>query len=152
MPIGLHCVSAGNSRREEILDGLARFRELIGHDPAINAFHQTNIENVYAGAPCGIMDQFASACGEADRLLYLDCRSLTWQTVPLPQNVSIIVADTTVRRKLTSGEYNNRRNACEEAVRLLKTDLPGITALRDVSVKAFNRFSSKLPVEVEKSP
>ena len=107
-------------------------------------------ENKYVGVNCGIMDQFASACGEADRLLYLDCRSLTWQTVPLPQNVSIVVADTTVRRKLTSGEYNNRRNACEEAVRLLKADLPGITALRDVSVEAFNRFSSKLPVEVEK--
>lgn len=107
-------------------------------------------ENKYVGVNCGIMDQFASACGEADRLLYLDCRSLTWQTVPLPKNVSIVVADTTVRRKLTSGEYNNRRNACEEAVRLLKADLPGITALRDVSAEDFNRFSSKLPEEVEK--
>jgi galactokinase len=107
-------------------------------------------ENKYVGVNCGIMDQFASACGEADRLLYLDCRSLTWQTVALPRDVSIVVADTTVRRKLTSGEYNKRRNACEEAVRLLKADLPGITALRDVSVEAFNRFSSKLPVEVEK--
>ena len=107
-------------------------------------------ENKYVGVNCGIMDQFASACGEADRLLYLDCRALTWQTVPLPPNVSIVVADTTVRRKLTSGEYNKRRNACEEAVRLLKADLPGITALRDVSVDAFNRFSSKLPAEVEK--
>ena len=107
-------------------------------------------ENKYVGVNCGIMDQFASACGEADRLLYLDCRSLTWQAVPLPKNASIVVADTTIRRKLTSGEYNNRRNACEEAVRLLKADLPGITALRDVSVEAFNRFSSTLPVEVEK--
>src|SRR5512145_151488 len=107
-------------------------------------------ENRYVGVNCGIMDQFASACGEADRLLYLDCRSLTWQTVPLPPNVSIVVADTTVRRKLTSGEYNKRRNACEEAVRLLKADFPGITALRDVSLEAFNRFSSKLPEEVEK--
>jgi galactokinase len=107
-------------------------------------------ENKYVGVNCGIMDQFASACGEADKLLYLDCRSLTWQTVPLPENVSIVVADTTVRRKLTSGEYNKRRNACEEAVRLLKTDLPGITALRDVSAADFNRFSSKLPEEVEK--
>jgi galactokinase len=107
-------------------------------------------ENQYVGVNCGIMDQFASACGETDKLLYLDCRSLTWQTVALPPSVTIIVADTTVRRKLTSGEYNQRRNACEEAVRLLKADLPGITALRDVSVADFNRFSSKLPAEVEK--
>lgn len=107
-------------------------------------------ENKYVGVNCGIMDQFASACGETDRLLYLDCRSLSWQTVLLPQNVSIIVADTTVRRKLTSGEYNKRREACEEAVHLLKADLPGIKALRDVSVGDFNRFSAKLPTEVEK--
>jgi galactokinase len=107
-------------------------------------------ENSYVGVNCGIMDQFASACGEADKLLSLDCRSLAWQTVPLPLNVSIVVADTTVRRKLTSGEYNKRRDACEEAVRRLQADLPGITALRDVSVADFNRFSSQLPEEVEK--
>ncbi len=107
-------------------------------------------ENKYVGVNCGIMDQFASACGKKDRLLYLDCRSLTWETVPLPENVAIVVADTTIRRKLTSGEYNKRRSACEEAVRLLKADLPGIEALRDVSVADFNRFASQLPVEVEK--
>ncbi len=107
-------------------------------------------ENKYVGVNCGIMDQFASACGEKDKLLYLDCRSLTWETVPLPDSVAIVVADTTIRRKLTSGEYNNRRSACEEAVRLLQADLPGIRALRDVRSADFNRLASKLPVEVEK--
>jgi galactokinase len=107
-------------------------------------------ENKYVGVNCGIMDQFASACGVADRLLYLDCRSLQWQTVPLSQDVAIVVADTTIRRKLTSGEYNNRRDACETAVSLLQDDLPGITALRDVSVEDFNRLAGKLPAEVER--
>jgi galactokinase len=107
-------------------------------------------ENQYVGVNCGIMDQFASACGQLDRLLYLDCRSLQWQTAVLPANVAIIVADTTIRRKLTSGEYNNRREACETAVRLLKQDLPAITALRDVSPADFNRLSARLPEEVEK--
>jgi galactokinase len=107
-------------------------------------------ENKYVGVNCGIMDQFASACGETDRLLHLDCRSLQWQTVPLSQDVSIVVADTTVRRKLTSGEYNNRRDACETAVKILKADLPEIKALRDVSLADFNRLSAKLPEEVEK--
>lgn len=107
-------------------------------------------ENQYVGVNCGIMDQFASACGQVDRLLYLDCRSLQWQTAVLPANVSIIVADTTIRRRLTSGEYNNRRDACEAAVRLLKQDLPGISALRDVSPADFNRLCARLPEEVEK--
>ena len=96
-------------------------------------------ENQYVGVNCGIMDQFASACGVENNLLLLDCRSLEWKTIPLPEDVSIVIADTTVRRKLTSGEYNNRRFACEEAVRLLKQDLPEIKSLRDVSVEEFNR-------------
>ena len=106
-------------------------------------------ENKYVGVNCGIMDQFSSACGVENKLLLLDCRSLEWITLPLPHDVAIIVADTTVRRKLTSGEYNKRRSACEEAVRLLKDDLPNIKSLRDIHIDDFNRLSNKLPKEVE---
>ncbi|MBI3153241.1 MAG: galactokinase [Chloroflexi bacterium] len=107
-------------------------------------------ENKYVGVNCGIMDQFASACGAANKLLLLDCRSLEWKAVPLPENVSIVIADTTVRRKLTSGEYNKHRAACEEAVRLLQQNLPNIKSLRDVSVEEFNRLADQLPAEIEK--
>ncbi len=107
-------------------------------------------ENKYVGVNCGIMDQFASACGVDNQLLLLDCRSLEWKPIPLPKDVAIVIADTTVRRKLTSGEYNKRRNPCEEAVRLLHQYLPNIQSLRDVSVKDFNRLSNKLPMEIEK--
>ena len=107
-------------------------------------------ENKYVGVNCGIMDQFASACGLENKLLLLDCRSLEWKTLSLPAEIALVIADTTVRRKLTSGEYNKRRAACEEAVRLLQQDLPGIKALRDVAVEDFNRLSAKLPQEVER--
>jgi galactokinase len=107
-------------------------------------------ENQYVGVNCGIMDQFASACGEKERLLYLDCRSLEWQTLPLPEGVAIVIADTTVRRALTSGEYNKRRADCEEAVRILSQELPGIRSLRDVDGETFNRFADRLPERVQK--
>lgn len=107
-------------------------------------------ENRYVGVNCGIMDQFASACGVADRLLLLDCRSLDWQALPLPPTINIVIADTSVRRKLTSGEYNQRRAACEEAVRVLSAELPGVRALRDVSLEDFNRLRDRLPGLVEK--
>ena len=107
-------------------------------------------ENRYVGVNCGIMDQFASACGEPGRVLLLDCRSLDYRSLPLPENMVIVVADTSVRRKLSSGGYNERRAACEEAVRLLSKDLPGIKALRDVSVESFNHFCRQLPGLVEK--
>lgn len=105
-------------------------------------------ENQYVGVKSGIMDQFASACGMEGRLLMLDCRSLEWKTLPLPDHVSIVIADTTVRRKLTSGEYNKRRAACEEAVMLLIPHMPEIKSLRDVSVEDLNRLGRNLPREV----
>jgi galactokinase len=107
-------------------------------------------EDQYVGVNCGIMDQFASACGVKDRALYLDCRSLGWQTVRLPKDVSIVIANTSVQRSLKSSAYNDRRAACEEAVRVLKGVLPGIRALRDVSIEEFNRHADRLPEIVEK--
>lgn len=107
-------------------------------------------ENQYVGVNCGIMDQFASACGEENRLLLLDCRSLEWRTLPLPKNTAIVIADTTKRRTLTSGEYNSRRADCEEAVRLLKKFVPDTKSLRDVNLETFNQFASHLPEQVHK--
>ncbi len=119
-------------------------------DPMQRAQIGQTAENKYVGVNCGIMDQFASACGVQDRLLLLDCRSLNWQTLPVPGNVAIVIADTSVRRKLTDGAYNQRRQACEDAVNILSQHIPGIRALRDVSVADFNRFSDQLPPLVEK--
>jgi len=104
----------------------------------------------YVGLNCGIMDQFASACGVKNRLLYLDCRSLEWRTLRLPNNSVIVIADTSVRRSLTSSVYNERRTSCEEAVRGLQEFLPGIHSLRDVSVMQFHRLAYHLPDIVSK--
>lgn len=104
-------------------------------------------ENQYVGVNCGIMDQFASACGAANHLLLLDCRSLEWQLLPVPAGISIVIADTSVRRKLTEGAYNARRAACEQAVQVLSEHLPGIKALRDVSPEDFTRLRNQLAGE-----
>ena len=104
----------------------------------------------YVGLDCGIMDQFASACGVKDRLLYLDCRSLEWRAVRLPEKTVIVIADTSVRRTLTGSAYNERHASCEEAVRILQDYLPGIRALRDVSVADYQRYADRLPDIVAK--
>lgn len=107
-------------------------------------------ENQYVGVNSGIMDQFASTCGRAGQALLLDCRTLEWESVPLPEGVAIVVADTMARRELGKSEYNVRRAHCEEAVRILAPVLPGVTALRDVSVEDFNRHAHWLPEVVAK--
>jgi len=100
-------------------------------------------ERKYVGVNCGIMDQFASACGVRDHALSLDCRSLDWDAVPLPKDIAIVVADTSVPHSLTDSAYNERRSACEEAARLL-----GVKSLRDLSVSEFQRNRNQLPHEV----
>ena len=102
-------------------------------------------ENKYVGVNCGIMDQFASACGLPGQALLLDCRSLEWAPVAMPAGIAIAIANTCVRRELGSSAYNERRAQCEEAVRLLSAPLPGIRALRDVAVADFDRHVGLLP-------
>jgi len=103
-------------------------------------------ENEYVGVQSGLMDQFASACGRAGHALLLDCRTLDWQALPLPAGVSVVVADSGVRRELAGGEYNLRREQCQAAVVALRDALgdPALRALRDVSLEDFNRHASQL--------
>ncbi len=89
-------------------------------------------ENEWVGVQCGIMDQMASAACLEGHALFLDCRSLDYEHVPLPEGVAIVVLDTSTRRGLVSSAYNERRKQCETAARFF-----GVKALRDVSVEAF---------------
>jgi galactokinase len=102
-------------------------------------------ENKYVGVNCGLMDQFASAHGVEGHALCLDTRSLEWRTVPMPQDVVVVIADSKVRRSLATSAYNERRASCEEAVRQLRQDLPEIRALRDVTPEQFNHYKHHLP-------
>ncbi len=107
-------------------------------------------ESEFVGARCGIMDQLVSACGERGAALFLDCRSLETQAVPIPDEVVVVVCDTMRRREIASSEYNKRRAECEEAVRILSETLPGVTALRDVSPEAFAEHRHLLPPPLDR--
>jgi len=89
-------------------------------------------ENKWVGVNCGIMDQMASAASRAGHALFLDCRSLEIQHIPMPADVAVVVMDTSTRRGLVDSAYNERRSQCEEAARYFS-----VKALRDVSVKEF---------------
>ena len=96
------------------------------------------------------MDQFISALGQQDAALLIDCRSLDYQAVSLPEGARVVVMDTRKARGLADSAYNTRRAECEEGVRLLRAHLPGIRALRDVSWEEFERHAGELPDHVRK--
>ena len=89
-------------------------------------------ENEHVGVRCGLMDQFASACGVADHALLLDCRSQEWRAVPLPSDLALVVTHTGVPRSLGTSAYNERRADCEEAVAIISREIAPVASLRDV--------------------
>jgi len=101
-------------------------------------------ENEFVGARCGIMDQFISCHGQAGHGLMLDCRSLDYQLIPIPSGVSLVICNTMVRHEHGSGEYNARRAECEEGVCVLAEVLPGVRALRDVSLAQLEQNRDRL--------
>jgi len=77
-------------------------------------------EHDFAGVPCGIMDQFASTFGEANRVVKIDCRSGEVQLVPFEnEDLTVIIANTCVHHQLSDGAYAIRRKHTEEALAIL---------------------------------
>ncbi|MEO1832566.1 MAG: galactokinase [Akkermansiaceae bacterium] len=88
-------------------------------------------EHDFAGVPCGIMDQFASAFGMKDQLILIDCRSSEPEMVPFSDpSLSIIVANTNVSHDLSDGGYSNRRKETEDGLALT-----GKESWRDVTME-----------------
>ena len=90
-------------------------------------------ENQIVGAPTGIMDQSASIFGKADHAVFLDCRTLEIENIPLgfeQHNLELLIIDTRVAHRLVDGGYAERRAACENAAEIL-----GMASLRDVAVE-----------------
>jgi galactokinase len=102
-------------------------------------------ENEFAGARCGIMDQMIACCGRANYALLLDCRTLEFQLLPLFSDAQFVVCNSMVKHDHAAGEYNARRADCETATRILAGQMPGVRALRDVSVADLERHAQLLP-------
>jgi galactokinase len=102
-------------------------------------------ENDFVGMRCGVMDQYISCRGVAGHALLIDCRSLASRNVAIAPNLRLLIANSAVRHQHAGGEYNARREACEEGVRLLSRTLGPIKALRDVSTIELEAARPNLP-------
>ena len=91
-------------------------------------------EHEFAGVNCGIMDQYASLYGEKNSALLLDCRNLTHEVLSFHfSSHSLLLVDTKVRHALGSTAYNDRRDACEQGVKVIQKKHPLVNSLRDVT-------------------
>jgi galactokinase len=149
VPVG---AGLSSSAALEVSTGLALATLAGGKvDPVQIALAGQEAEHTYVGANVGIMDQFIAALGRAGHALLIDCRALTTRPIPLDTTRALfVVCDTRVKHELAASAYNERRAECERGVELLRAALPGIRALRDVSVAEFEQHAGLLPEPVRR--
>ncbi|SDT98495.1 galactokinase [Verrucomicrobium sp. GAS474] len=113
-----------------------------GHD-ALTLLERAKIgqaaEHQYVGVKCGLLDQIASIFSKAGQTTVIDCRSFEVRNAPLAPGVSFVIANSGVKHALVAGEYNERREACEEAARTL-----GLKALRDIDPETLEKRAGEL--------
>jgi galactokinase len=103
-------------------------------------------ENIYVGAPTGIMDQSASIRCTAGNALFLDCRSLEVQQIPFDvaaAGLAVLVLNSNAPHHHSDGEYGARRKSCEDAARIL-----GVPALRDITADGLDQALKQLDDDV----
>lgn len=102
-------------------------------------------ENNFMGIRVGIMDQFISRLGHPGHALFIDCRSLEFELVPIPgDEYCFVVANSRQSRELAGSAYNERRAQCEAAVNVIRRHKPHVRALRDATLADLERYGDEL--------
>lgn len=100
-------------------------------------------ENEYVGAKSGIMDQFIVAGGVAHRAMMLDCRSLEFELLPLPDDERIVICNSMVKHSHASGGYGDRRDEVEAGQAVIRREF-GIDLLRDATIADLEACRDKM--------
>ena len=104
--------------------------------PRLRAIRCQQVENLIVGAPCGVMDQMASICGEADSLMALLCQPAEFQgSVALPTELAVWGIDSGIRHAVTGADYGAVRVGAFMGYRIL-ADLAGLRGLARAIARA----------------
>jgi galactokinase len=80
----------------------------------------------------------------------LDCRSLEFKMIPVPESVRLVICNTMVKHEHASGAYNRRREECDEGAKILTRWYPEVRALRDISVEQLEQHQDEIPAVIYK--
>lgn len=133
-------------------------------EPRMRAVRCQQVENLIVGAPCGVMDQMTSICGESGCLMALLCQPAEFRgSVLLPDNLRVWGIDSGIRHAVTGADYGAVRVGAFMGYRIL-ADLAGLRAsagrrdghvvvddprwhgyLANVGRETFDRFAANIP-------
>jgi galactokinase len=102
-------------------------------------------ENEFVGMPCGIMDQYISVFGQEHAAIMIDCRSLEYEAVEIPEDVAIIAINSMVKHELGQSAYRHRVEECAAAVEVLQRQFPEVASLRDATTEMLAAVSDSMP-------
>jgi galactokinase len=104
-------------------------------DPVRDALRCQAVENQFVGMNCGIMDPFSSRLCREGHALFLDCRDLSIEQIPLDgAKYRVLIVDSMVRRSLLDSEYNQVRQECLDGAAVLAQKTDSGSALRDFTL------------------
>lgn len=93
-------------------------------------------EHNFMNVNCGIMDQFIISTGKENNAIVLDCNTLEYEYIPLElKDYCFIVMNTNKQRRLADSKYNERREQCENALKILQDNGEKINALCQLTPK-----------------
>lgn len=99
------------------------------------------VERDYIGVSGGIMDQMVSSIGIHRKAFFLDCLSLKFELIDIPEEWGFYLVDSAVQRNLRDSAYNERYNQLKKAEEFL-----GVEYLGSIKPKQFdeNKINDKL--------
>jgi galactokinase len=117
------------------------------------------VENLVVGAPCGIMDQMSSSCGEANKLLSMICQPAELRgTVEIPEDLAVWGIDSGIRHSVGAGDYGSVRTGAFMGYRIIaelaglkviSTEIDGVVKIAD---EKWNGYLANIsPAEFEEN-
>jgi galactokinase len=104
------------------------------------------VENEFLGLNSGIMDQFTARMAKANHALFIDCRTMAHQFIPLRfAGATFVILNTNAPHRLTGSKYNERVEQCRAAVAALNAALGrAATHLRDFTPEDLERARPRM--------
>lgn len=133
----------------EVVTGFAFLTLLGGDTDTVEiALLSQRAENQYVGVNSGIMDQFAVANGKRDHAILLMCDTLEYSLVPfVTGSYKLVIGNTNKKRGLVDSKYNERRSQCDEALAILKQEVPSLSYLAEMKPEQFEQLQASIPDE-----
>ena len=101
-------------------------------------------EVLFAGVNCGIMDQYASACGKKNHAILLDCKTLDCEYVPFELgDYQLVIINCNKPHNLVESKYNERRNETEIALKHYQKYV-SISCLKDLKLTDLETYKYDL--------